>query len=130
MRYSVKMIIDIPYSSYIQKTIRLIADDPEGLITEVIPKRACRELDILKETVWKKTGWKHAGIKFCFHGLKIDFISDQVKTSVAAVYISRLSTGEILSASKPSFLFEGESSLAEEVAKRAVEAQSHRRAQE
>ena len=58
MRYSVKMIIDIPYSSYIQKTIRLIADDPEGLITEVIPKRACRELDILKETVWKKTGWK------------------------------------------------------------------------
>ena len=96
MRYSVKMIIDIPYSSYIQKTIRLIADDPEGLITEVIPKRACRELDILKETVWKKTGWKHAGIKFCFHGLKIDFVSESGKP-LLSILIFNCSFNSILS---------------------------------
>ena len=66
MRYSVKMIIDIPYSSYIQKTIRLIADDPEGLITEVIPKRACRELDILKKLCGRRRDGNTQGLSSVF----------------------------------------------------------------
>lgn len=122
MRFSVKMIIDIPYSSFSEKTIRITADDLDSLITKAIPQRAFREIEILKETEWKRIGWKHVNLKFSFHGIQIEFVVDQEKRSVAAVYFSDLATGEVLSQSSPSIIFIDEKSLAEEVVKRAEEA--------
>lgn len=122
MRYSVKLIEDIPYAKFSQKTIRLTADDLDSLITEVIPKRTYKEVVRLQETVWKKIGWKHVNLKYQYRGKQIEFVIDQEKKSVAAVYISVLGTHEELSRSNPAIEFTGEKSLADEVAKRAKEA--------
>ena len=122
MRFSVKLILDIPYSKFFVKTIRITADDMESLITKAIPKRACRELEILKKTVWEEIGWKHVNMKFCFHDIQIETVFDQEKKNVAAVYISRITTGKVLSYSSPALLSPDESALAREITKRAAEA--------
>lgn len=122
MRFSVTLILDIPYACFSRKMIRITADDLDSLITKAIPRRACREVEILKETVWKRIGWKHVNMKFCFHGIQIEFVFDQEKRSAAAVYISSVTTGKMLSHSEEKLLFQDEKGLAEEVAKRAAEA--------
>ncbi|MDO5132833.1 MAG: hypothetical protein Q4D81_07610 [Eubacteriales bacterium] len=125
MRFSVKMILDIPYSSFTRKTIRITAEDLDSLITEAIPERASREVERLKETVWKEIGWKHVNMKFAFHDIQIEFVFDQEKRDLATVYFSRESTGELLSYSSESIIYRGTDSLGlleEEVAKRASEA--------
>ena len=122
MRCSVKLVEDIPYAKFSQKTIRLTADDRDSLITEAIPRRTYKEVIRLQETVWKKIGWKHVNLKYQYHGKQIEFVIDQEKKSVAAVYISVLGTHEELSCSNPAIEFTGEKSLADEVTKRAKEA--------
>ena len=125
MRYSVQYIIDIPYALFRRRTIRVQAEDLDSLIREAIPRRACRELEVIKETIWKKIGWKHVNMKFCFHNIQIEFVFDQEKKDVAAVYFSNNRTGELLSYSDPPLKYKDindESRLAEEVAIRADEA--------
>ena len=54
MRFSVKLVEDIPYAKFSQKTIRLTADDRDSLITEAIPRRTYKEVIRRQATVWKK----------------------------------------------------------------------------
>ena len=125
MRYLVKLILDIPYSSFRQGTVRIEADDIDSLITEAIPRRACKELAVLQDTVWKEIGWKHVNMKFSFHGIDLEIVFDQEKRNLATVYFCSGATGEVLSHSSSPLTFTGETdeeSLAEEIAKRAAEA--------
>ena len=101
MRYSVRMILDIPYASFTQKTVRITAESLEDLFAEAIPQRACREVEVLRGTEWKRLGWKHVNMKFCCHGIQIEFVFDQEKKNAAAVYILDDRTGEVLSRSDP-----------------------------
>ena len=101
MRYSVRMILDIPYATFTQKTVRITAESLEDLFAEAIPRRACREVEVLRETEWKRLGRKHINMKFCCHGIQIEFVFDQEKKNAAAVYILDDRTGEVLSRSDP-----------------------------
>ena len=120
MLFSVELVIDIPYSSFSRNIIELEADGPEDLVLEAIPKRACAEFAVLRETVWKIIGWKHVNMKFGFDGTQIEIVIDQEKKSVAAVYVSNWTTGALLSQSESGVPFTDDADIAGEVARQAA----------
>ena len=117
MIFSADLILDVPYGSYRKESIRITADDMKCFITEAIPERAFQEFERAR------TGeWTHVNVKFRFDGLEIEYVFDWEKRPIATVYISKVSTWEILSCSKDPIPVSGVSELAAETAVRAEEA--------
>ena len=111
MRFSVKLILDVPYGSYSQRDIRIAADDLHSLVTEAVPKRAYRELEDFRKT----SEWSHINMKFRFHDVEIEFVFDMSKRDVAAVYFCDAKTGRPFCCSSTPVLFKGEEDILNEV---------------
>ena len=127
MEYAVTAVIDIPYAVYRKKDVTLCAESPERLITEEIPALAGRMLEEVRETEWKRTGWKHVNMKFRLPGMEIEFVFDQGKKPVAALYFSDLRSTEVISCSEAGLTYRDKSdlpALRAEAAKKAAEAKA------
>lgn len=127
MEYAVTAVIDIPYAVYRKKNVTLCAESPERLITEEIPDLAAGMLEEIRETEWKRTGWKHVNMKFRLLGLEMEFVFDQGRKPVAAVYFSDPASAEVISCSEAGLTYRDKNdlpSLKAEVARRAAEAKA------
>ena len=87
------------------------------ILAEAIPEKAFREFD-----AFRKAGWEHVNVTFCFRDLEIEYVFDMEKRVIATIYFSRRSTSEILSRSRTPVEFSGEEELKAETSVRAAEA--------
>ena len=127
MEYTVTTVVDMPYAVYKKKDVMLTADSPGELITEKIPALAGRMLEEVRESEWKRTGWKHVNMKFRLLGLEMEFVFDQGREPVAAVYLSDPASAEVISCSEEGLTYRDENdlpALKAETAKRAAEAKA------
>ena len=116
MIFSADLILDVPYGSYRKESIQITTNDRNSLITEAIPDRAFKEFERFGEGEWT-----HVNVKFRFDDLEIEYVFDWEKTPVTTVYISRVSTWEILARSKEPIRFSGVADLAAETVVREKE---------
>ena len=127
MEFTVTTVIDMPYAVYRKQDVRLTAESPESLITEVIPELAAGMLEEVRENEWKRTGWKHVNMKFRLLGLEMEFVFDQGRKPVAAVYFSDPASAEVISCSEAGLTYRDKNdlpALKAEVARRAAEAKA------
>ena len=116
MEYSMDLIVNVPYGSYTEKTAVLTAESFKSLLTEAVPEKAFKEFD-----EFRKAGWEHVNVTFCFQDLEIEYVFDMEKRVIATIYFSRRSTGEILSRSRTPVEFSVEEDLKAETLERAAE---------
>ena len=117
MEYSIDLIVNVPYGPYTKKTAVLTAGSFQSLLTEAIPEKAFKEFD-----EFRKAGWEHVNVTFCFQDLEIEYVFDMEKRVIATIYFSRRSTSEILSRSRTPVEFSVEKDLKAETSERAAEA--------
>ena len=117
MVFSADLILDVPYGSYRKESIQITTNDRNSLITEAIPDRAFKEFERFGEGEWT-----HVNVKFRFDDLEIEYVFDWEKRPIVTVYISKVSTWEILSTSKDPVPLSGVGNLAAATAMRAEEA--------
>ena len=117
MEYSMDLITNVPYGPYSQSSAVITAESFESLLAEAIPEKAFIEFD-----KFRKAGWEHVNVTFCFQDLELEYVFDMEKRVIATIYFSRRSTGEILSCSKVPAEFSGEEALKAETSVRAAEA--------